>query len=104
HQFHQETEMPVGRTKRQVLPKYHASYFARLDIPALLPVSFASFSTRTQLPPYNRLYSDYGILRGIPRKEKVDADEICRGQPKRTEVLGSHEPDRRRVSAAIACI
>src|SRR5882762_4207927 len=51
-----------------------------------------------------RLYSDYGILRNIPRKEKVDADEICRGQPKRTEVLGSHEPDRRRVSAVITCI
>src|SRR5882757_5926228 len=52
----------------------------------------------------NRLYSDYGILGGIPRKEKINADEICRSQPKRTEVLGSHESDRRRVSASIACI
>src|SRR5260370_39781069 len=51
---------------------------------------------------HNRLYSGCGILRNMPQKEKVDAHEICRGQPQRTQVLGSHEPDRSRVSADIA--
>ena len=65
---------------------------------------FAINAVGTEGGLYIRLYSDCGILRKLPRKEKVDADEICRGQPKRTQVLGSHESDGRRVSAVIACI